>query len=68
MWLLVSTTLLVIAAVKDPGYWRLLWLAMLVVDTAVVGYQIDGGLDSCERDSPPHSPVCPIGRLDIPRS
>jgi hypothetical protein len=27
-------------AVKNPGYWRLLYLAILVVDTAVVGYRI----------------------------
>ncbi|WP_156036264.1 hypothetical protein [Blastococcus sp. URHD0036] len=39
-WLLLSTALLVIAAVQNPGHWRLLWLAMLVVNTAVVGYRI----------------------------
>ena len=39
-WLLVSTTLLVIVAVQSPGGWPLLWLATLVVNTAVVGYRI----------------------------
>ncbi|RBY76201.1 hypothetical protein DQ239_14500 [Blastococcus sp. TF02-09] len=39
-WLLVSTTALLIAALKDSSYWRLLWLTMLVVNTAVVGYRI----------------------------
>jgi hypothetical protein len=39
-WLLISTTLLIIAAVREPGYWRLLWLALLVVNAAVVGYRV----------------------------
>jgi hypothetical protein len=40
VWLLVSTTLLVISAVREPGYWRLIWLAMLVINAAVVGYGV----------------------------
>lgn len=40
VWLLVSTTLLLIVAVREPGYWRLIWLAILVVNAAVVGYRV----------------------------
>lgn len=40
MWLLVSTTLLIIAAVRTPGYWPLLWLAILLVNAAVDGSRV----------------------------
>lgn len=39
-WLLVSTTLLIVLAIKEPGEWRVVWLAMLVVNAAVVGYRV----------------------------
>ena len=39
-WLLTSTTLLIILVVSEPGYWRLIWLAMLIVNAAVVGYRV----------------------------
>jgi hypothetical protein len=39
-WLLVSTTLLIVLAVKEPGEWRAVWLAMLIVNAAVVGYRV----------------------------
>lgn len=40
VWLLVSTTLLIIVAVGARVYWRLLWLALLAVNAAVVGYRV----------------------------
>ncbi len=39
-WLLVSTTLLVIVAVRESGYWQVIWLAILVVNAAVAGHRI----------------------------
>ncbi len=39
-WWLVSTTLLIIIVVKQPGSWRALWLALLVINAAVVGYRV----------------------------
>jgi purine-cytosine permease-like protein len=39
-WWLVSTTLLIIIVVKQPDSWRALWLALLVINAAVVGYRV----------------------------
>lgn len=39
-WLLISTTLLILLVVEEPGYRRLIWLAMLVINAAVVGYRV----------------------------
>jgi purine-cytosine permease-like protein len=39
-WLVVSTTLLTILVVREPGSWRIALLIMLVVNVAVVGYRV----------------------------
>jgi hypothetical protein len=39
-WLLVSTSLLLSVAVAQSGHWRLMWLMLLVVNAAVVGYRV----------------------------
>ena len=39
-WLVLSTAVFAILAVQEPGSWRAAWLAMLVVNAAVVGYRI----------------------------
>ncbi|WP_176832534.1 hypothetical protein [Geodermatophilus sp. DSM 45219] len=32
--------MLIVLVVEESGYWRLIWLAVLVIDAAVVGYRV----------------------------
>jgi hypothetical protein len=39
-WLLLSTALLAVLAFSEPTAWRYVWLALLVVNAALVGYRV----------------------------
>ena len=39
-WLVLSTALLAVLAFSEPTGWRVVWLALLVVNAALVGHRV----------------------------